>query len=51
MTKEEIESAVEEINDNDNEVLANAEKKAVEFNFTVGSGAYVALVVLLAGRR
>ena len=49
MTKEEIESAVKEINDNDNEVLANAEKKAVEFNFTVGSGAYVALVVLLAG--
>ena len=49
MTKEEIESAVKEIIDNDNEVLANAEKKAVEFNFTVGSGAYVALVVLLAG--
>ena len=49
MTKEEIESAVKEINDNDNEVLANAKKKAIEFNFTVGSGAYVALVVLLAG--
>ena len=49
MTKEEIKFAVEKINDNNNKVLANAEKKAVEFNFTVGSGAYVALVVLLAG--
>ncbi|CAL6428338.1 unnamed protein product [Bathycoccus prasinos] len=47
--KEEIKFAVEKIIDNDNKVLANAEKKAVEFNFTVGSGAYVALVVLLAG--
>ena len=33
----------------DNKVLANAKKKAIEINFTVGSGAYVALVVLLAG--
>ena len=49
MTKKEIESAVKEIIDNNNKVLANAKKKAVEFNFTVGSGAYVALVVLLAG--
>ncbi|CAL6289244.1 unnamed protein product [Bathycoccus prasinos] len=45
---EEIESAVKKINDN--KVLANAKKKAIEFNFTVGSGAYVALVVLLAGK-
>ena len=33
----------------DNKVLADAKKKADEFNFKVGSGAYVALVVLLAG--
>jgi hypothetical protein len=46
MTKKEIESAVEKI---DNKVLADAKKKADEFNFKVGSGAYVALVVLLAG--
>jgi len=46
MTKKEIESAVEKIND---EVLADAKKEASEFNFKVGSGAYVALVVLLAG--
>jgi len=47
MTKEEIESAVKKIIDN--KVLANAKTKANEFNFTEGSGAYVALVVLLAG--
>jgi len=43
----EIESEVKKI---DNKVLADAEKKANEFNFTAGSGAYVALVVLLAGK-
>ena len=46
--KKEIESAVEKINDN--KVLANAKKEAIENNFTEGSGAYVALVVLLAGK-
>ncbi|CAL6387703.1 unnamed protein product [Bathycoccus prasinos] len=48
MTKEEIKSAVKKINDN--KVLANAKKKANENNFREGSGAYVALVVLLAGK-
>jgi hypothetical protein len=48
MTKEEIKCAVKKIIDN--KVLAEAEKKAVEFNFTAGSGAYVALVVLPAGK-
>ena len=46
--KEEIKFAVEKINDN--KVLANAKKEAIENNFTEGSGAYVALVVLLAGK-
>jgi len=35
---------------NDNKVLANAKKKANENNFREGSVAYVALVVLLAGK-
>ena len=47
-TKEEIKFAVKKINDN--KVLANAKKEAIENNFTEGSGAYVALVVLLAGK-
>ena len=53
MTKEEIKfrcwTKIRRCRITTSKVLANAEKKAVEFNFTVGSGAYVALVVLLAG--
>ena len=42
-----IESALAKISAED---LEKAKAEANEFNFTVGSGAYVALVVLLAGK-